>query len=137
DGEGEVAATTNCGSLLKYRQALAAAALVPVFTSRLLLVPLVHRLLPAGRLVGGMTVNAGTLGPEHLRGAGIGSEIPIAVVGMEAEKELTRVLLGAELELDGNAAREEHVREARRLVSHSPHAEAIVRAGTTLPAETP
>src|SRR5207244_4695496 len=114
--EGVGAITTNCGFLVKFQRELAAAVRVPVFTSSLLLVPLVHRLLPPGRRVGIMTVNAGTLGPEHLRGAGVGSEIPIAVVGMEAEKEFTRVLLGDELELDVAAAREEHVGVARRLV---------------------
>src|SRR5207245_10112647 len=93
------------------------AAGLPVCSSSLFLVQLVHRLLPAGRRVGVMTVNAGTLGPEHLRGAGIGSEIPIAVGGMETEKEFTRVLLGDELELDVDGAREEHVRVARGLVS--------------------
>ena len=136
EGEGVGAITTNCGFLVKYQQALAAAVRVPVFTSSLLLVPLVHRLLPAGRRVGVMTVNAGTLGPEHLRGAGIGSEIPIAVVGMETEKEFTRVLLGDELELDVDAAREEHVRVARRLVSDSPDVGAIVLECTNMPPYT-
>ena len=49
---------------------------VPVFTSSLCLVPLVHRLLPRGRRVGIMTVNAGSLTPEHLDGAGIGEFEP-------------------------------------------------------------
>jgi len=137
EGEGVGAITTNCGFLVKYQQALAAAVRVPVFTSSLLLVPLVHRLLPAGRRVGVMTVNAGTLGPEHLRGAGIGSEIPIAVVGMETEKEFTRVLLGDELELDVDAAREEHVRVARRLVSDYPDVGAIVLECTNMPPYSP
>src|SRR5919198_6055335 len=92
--EGVGAITTNCGFLITYQAELARAVRVPVFTSSLLLVPLVHRTLPAGQRVGIMTVNAGSLGPEHLLGAGIGSEIPIAVAGMETEKELTRVLLG-------------------------------------------
>src|SRR6058998_3540954 len=136
EGEGVGAITTNCGFLVKYQQALAAAVRVPVFTSSLLLVPLVHRLLPAGRRVGVMTVNAGTLGPEHLRGAGIGSEIPITVVGMETEKEFTRVLLGDELELDVDAAREEHVRVARRLASDYPDVGAIVLECTNMPPYT-
>jgi Asp/Glu/hydantoin racemase len=134
--EGVGAITTNCGFLVKYQAELAAAVRVPVFTSSLLLVPLVHRLLPAGRRVGIMTVNAGTLGPEHLRGAGIGSEIPIAVAGMETEKEFTRVLLGDELELDVDAAREEHVRVARRLVGDHPDVGAIVLECTNMPPYT-
>src|SRR5881409_2897506 len=49
EGEGVGAITTSCGFLAKYQQELAAAVRVPVFTSSLLMVPLVHRLLPAGR----------------------------------------------------------------------------------------
>src|SRR5437879_6990382 len=134
--EGVGAITTNCGFLVKFQRELAAALRAPVFTSSLLLVPLVHRLLPAGRRVGIMTVNAGTLGPEHLRGAGIGSEIPIAVVGMETAKEFTRMLLGDELELDIDAAREENVRVARRLVSDYPDVGAIVLECTNMPPYT-
>src|SRR3970040_794073 len=73
--EGVGAVTTNCGFLVKYQRELAAALRVPVFTSSLLLVPLVHRMLPPGRRVGLMTVNAATLTAAHLRGAGSGGEV--------------------------------------------------------------
>ena len=43
--EGVGAVTTNCGFLVKYQAELAAAVRVPVLTSSLLLVPLVHRML--------------------------------------------------------------------------------------------
>ncbi len=131
--EGVGAITTNCGFLVKFQRELAAAVRVPVFTSSLLLVPLVHRLLPPGRRVGIMTVNAGTLTREHLDGAGIGSDMPIAVAGMETEKEFTRVLLGNELVLDIDAAREEHVRVARRLVAEHSDIAAIVLECTNMP----
>lgn len=130
--EGVGAITTNCGFLVKYQRELGAAVGVPVLTSTLLLVPLVHRMLPPGRRVGIMTVNAGTLGPEHFRGAGIG-DVPLAVAGMETEKEFTRVLLGDELELDVDLAREEHVRVARRLVGEHPDVGAIVLECTNMP----
>src|SRR5688572_244571 len=98
--EGVGAITTNCGFLIKYQQQLAAAVRVPVFTSSLLLVPLVHRMLGPGRRVGLMTVNSAGLTAEHLAGAGIGPEVPLALAGMEGEKEFTRVMLDNELELD-------------------------------------
>jgi Asp/Glu/Hydantoin racemase len=135
--EGVGAVTTNCGFLVKYQAELAASVRVPVLTSSLLLVPLVHRMLPPGRRVGLMTVNAGTLGPEHLAGAGIGPDVPLAVAGMEGEKEFTRVLLGDELELDVELAREEHVRVARRLGSEHPDVGAIVLECTNMPPYTP
>src|SRR2546422_9205238 len=76
--EGVGAITTNCGFLVKFQRELAKSVRVPVFTSSLLLVPLVHRVLPPGQRVGIMTVNAASMTPEHLEGAGIGSGGPLA-----------------------------------------------------------
>ena len=131
--EGVGAITTSCGFLVKLQRQLAEAVRVPVFTSSLLMVPLVARMLPAGRRVGIMTVNASTLTPEHMTGAGIGPEIPLAVIGMETEKEFTRVLLDDEPELDVDLAREEHVRVTRRLMSQHPDLGAIVLECTNMP----
>jgi hypothetical protein len=134
--EGVGAITTNCGFLITYQAELARAVRIPVFTSSLLLVPLVHRTLPAGQRVGIMTVNAGTLTPAHLRGAGIGADVPLAVVGMETEKEFTHALLDNQLELDVDLAREEHIRVARRLVADHPDVGAIVLECTNMPPYT-
>src|SRR2546430_7350838 len=112
EDEGVGAITTNCGFLVKFQRELASSVAVPVFTSSLLLVPLVHRLLPSGRRVGIMTVNAGSLTREHLDGAGIGGDIPLAVGGMGTEKEFTRVLLGDGMGPDGDGARGEPGRGA-------------------------
>ena len=133
EGEGVGAITTNCGFLVKFQRELAAAVNVPLFTSSLLLVPLVHRMLPPGRRVGVLTVSAETLTRDHLDDAGIGPDIPLAIAGMEGEKEFTRVLLGDELELDVDLAREEHVRVARRLVNEHPDVGAIVLECTNMP----
>ena len=134
--EGVGAITTNCGFLVKYQREMAAAVKIPVFTSSLLLVPLVYSMLAPGRRVGLMTVNAASLGPAHLAGAGIGPDIPLAVAGMEGEKEFTRVMLGDELELDPELCREEHVRVARRLVTEHPDIGAIVLECTNMPPYT-
>lgn len=133
EGEGVGAITTNCGFLAKFQAAMAAAVRVPVFTSSLMLVPLVHRMLAPGRRVGVLTVNAASLGAEHLAGAGIGPDIPVAVAGLEAEKEFTRVLLDDELVLDVDAARAEHLTVARRLVAEHPDVGALVLECTNMP----
>ncbi len=131
--EGVGAITTSCGFLVNFQHELAAAVRVPVFTSSLLLVPLVHRMLGPGRRVGILTVDASSLGREHLVGAGITAEIPIAIAGLEGEKEFTRVLLADEPELDVDLAREEHVRAAERLVAEHPDVGAIVLECTNMP----
>ena len=131
--EGVRAITTNCGFLAKFQGEMAAAVSVPVFTSSLMLVPLVHRMLPPGRAVGIMTVDASSLRPEHCAGAGIGPDMPVVVAGLETEKEFTRVMLDDLLELDVEAARQEHLTVARRLVAEHPEIGAIVLECTNMP----
>jgi Asp/Glu/hydantoin racemase len=131
--EGVGAITTNCGFLARFQDELTAAVAVPVFTSSLLLVPLVHRMLPPGRRVGILTVDAASLTRDQFATAGISPEIPLAVAGLETEKEFTRVLLGDELTLDVDAARAEHVRVAHRLVTEHPDVGAIVLECTNMP----
>jgi hypothetical protein len=131
--EGVRAITTNCGFLAKFQGEMAAAVTVPVFTSSLMLVPMVHRMLPRGRAVGIMTVDASSLGTPHLTGAGITPDMPVVVAGLETEKEFARVMLDDALELDVDAARGEHVAVARRLVAEHPEIGAIVLECTNMP----
>jgi len=131
--EGVRAISTNCGFLSKFQREMVAAVKIPVFTSSLMLVPLVHRMLAPGRAVGILTVDASSLTPEHFTGAGIGPDVPTAVAGLEGEKEFTRVLLDDLLTLDVETAREEHVRVACRLVREHPEVGAIVLECTNMP----
>ncbi len=133
ESEGVRAVTTNCGFLAKFQTEVAASVSIPVFTSSLMLVPLVHRMLPPKRAVGIMTVDASSLRPEHYAGAGITKDIPTVVAGMETEKEFTRVMLDDLLELDVEAARHEHLTVARRMVEEHPEIGAIVLECTNMP----
>jgi Asp/Glu/hydantoin racemase len=134
--EGVGAITTNCGFLVKFQRELSQAVAVPVFTSSLLLVPLVHQMLAPGRRVGIMTVDASSLTAEHLAAAHIARDMPIAVAGLETEKEFTRVLLDNQLELDVERARAEHRSVARRLLATHPDVGAIVLECTNMPPYT-
>jgi hypothetical protein len=131
--EGVRAITTSCGFLAKFQDELAAAVSVPVFTSSLLLVPMLQRMLPTDRAVGVLTVDAGSLGPGHLAGAGILVTGRMVVVGLEGEKEFTRVLLDDLLTLDVETARREHVDVARRLVAEHPEVGVILLECTNMP----
>ncbi|MGH7335815.1 MAG: aspartate/glutamate racemase family protein [Candidatus Rokuibacteriota bacterium] len=134
--EGVGAISTNCGFLATFQRELSLAVAVPVFTSSLLLVPLVHQMLSPGRRVGIMTVDASRLTANHLAAAHITREMPIAVVGLETEKEFTRALLDNQLELDVEQARAEHRTVARRLLAAHPDVGAIVLECTNMPPYT-
>ena len=123
--------TTNCGFLVLYQDRLAQACGVPVAASSLLQVPWVERLLPPGRLVGVVTVEAGSLTPRHLECAGARPDTPVE--GTEGGAEFTRVLLGDELELDVDRARAEVIAAARRLVQRNRDIGAIVLECTNMP----
>ena len=123
--------TTNCGFLILYQDRLAQACGVPVAASSLLQVPWVERLLPPGRRVGVVTVEAGSLTPRHLECAGARPDTPVE--GTEGSAEFTRVLLGDELELDVDRAREDVVTAARRLVERNRDIGAIVLECTNMP----
>jgi hypothetical protein len=90
-------------------------------------------MLPPGRAVGVLTVDASSLTAEHLAGAGINPELPLVIAGLEGGKEFTRVLLGDQLELDVDIARDEHVAIARSLVRDHPEVGAIVLECTNMP----
>jgi len=133
EAEGVLAITTGCGFLSVFQRQLAAAVRVPVFTSALMLVPMVARMLAPGRTVGILTVDSGSLTPRHLAEAGIGGDVPVVVAGLEGGRAFTRVLLENGLELDVEAARREHVEAARDLVGRHPEVGAIVLECTNMP----
>ena len=124
--EGVEAITTSCGFLALFQWELAAAVRIPIFTYSLLLVPRVARMLPAGKQVGILTVEASSLTPQHLAAVGIDEGIPLLIMGLEGKEEFTRVLLGNEEELDVTKATAEHVRVARRLVADHPDVGAFI-----------
>lgn len=131
--EGVKAITTNCGFLAMFQQELAAAVKIPVFTSSLMLVPMVHRMLAPNSAVGILTVNAKTLGARQLTGAGIGPEVPVAIYGLETEEEFSHVMVDDVPRLDVDKARAEHVRVATRMVTERPDVGAIVLECTNMP----
>lgn len=130
---GVRAITTNCGFLAMFQEQLQAAVRVPVFTSSLMQVPLVYRMLPRGQSVGILTVWGATLTERHLRGAGIGPEVPLHVAGLETEQEFSRVLIDDLPELDPDLAKQEHERVAVRLIQEHPDIGAFVLECTNMP----
>ena len=82
--EGVLAITTNCGFLAMFQSELTAAVSVPVFTSSLMLVPMLRQMLPPRQQIGILTVEAESLTERHFRGAGWSREdIPVVIEGMD------------------------------------------------------
>jgi Asp/Glu/hydantoin racemase len=130
---GVQAITTSCGFLVRFQRELASDVTVPVFTSSLLLVPLVHRMLAPDRRVGILTFDASALTERELASAGIPSDLRVAIVGMESHQEFYQVILDDRPALDVDAARREHVLAATRLCETHPDVGAIVLECTNMP----
>ncbi|MFS8085812.1 MAG: aspartate/glutamate racemase family protein [Acidobacteriota bacterium] len=129
--DGAAGVTTTCGFLCLQQDQIARALPVPFASSSLLQVPMVARLLPAGRRVGILTVDSRSLGPEHLQAAGIDPATPI--MGTEAGTEFSRVLLGDLPVLDLAAAQADLLDAGRRLLARHPEVGAIVLECANMP----
>jgi aspartate/glutamate racemase len=124
ENEGVKAITTSCGFLVLFQDQLARAVNVPVFTSNLLVVPLVYKL--TRKRVGIITACSETLTDEHLKAASIDENIPTAIVGLENKSEFRRVILENSNDMSQNKIEKEVVETAIMLVEKHPDVGSIV-----------
>ena len=121
---------TNCGFLVPLQDKMSEALGVPVASSSLMQVPFVQRMLPHGRKVGIVTISRGTLGPVHLKAAGISPDTPI--IGTDEGKEFTQKVLGDAPEIDFEQACKDVVDASVRLCRDTPEVGAIVLECTNM-----
>ena len=121
---------TTCGFLSLFQDRLAAHVGVPVATSSLLQIPLIERLLPAGRRVGIITISAGSLTAAHLEAAGTDPATPIA--GTEDGREFSRATLGDLPGLDVEAAQADILDAGGRLLREHADIGAVVLECTNM-----
>lgn len=88
--EGVRAITTSCGYLCYFQDEIAEAVNVPVFTSSLIQVPLVSKILGKKKRIGIICASSPALTTMHLRKAGIDESIPVAVAGLDKYWSMVR-----------------------------------------------
>lgn len=136
--EGVRAIGCMCGFMVWFQEAMANAVGIPVFSSALLQVPMVSRLVGEKQKIGIITFNADNLTREHLRRAGIDDKIykRVAVIGLN---EIPPKMVGyteiREFEPEKRLVEEEKltVYISRKLVASHPEIGAIVFECTHLP----
>jgi hypothetical protein len=134
EAEGVRAITTNCGFLALFQRQLAEALRVPVFTSSLILVPMLSRMLGPDKRVGIMTADASALGEAHYRGVGWSPvDHPVAVIGMQDEPLFTQVVSNQRWAFDVDQMAAEMVSVARRLFERYPDIGVILFECTNMP----
>ena len=126
--DGVRAITTSCGYLIMWQDEIAEALDVPFFSSSLLQVPVVYRMLGSKSRIAVLAANDQTL-PRHLEKAGL-TDIPLAVKGAQDEPDFYNVFVKSSQDLDIGKCQQAVVRMAKAVVEAYPDVGAFVCEGT-------
>ncbi len=132
--EGVRAVVTCCGFFSLVQDLLVKEVDVPVFTSPLMLVPLISRLIGPEREIGIITASKELLTKPFLEAVGINDSHPVVVSGLEDSSEFCATHMGgAKVDLDVALLRSEVVENCRHLAASRPRLGALLLECTTLP----
>ena len=132
ESTGVQAIATSCGFLSFFHRELVDATRIPIFSSSLLQVPLIHQIISRDMKIGVITARKQSLTDRHLAGVGI-QAYPLAIVGLDDAKEFTAVFMEGKKTIDVEKCRSEMVSAARSLVARHPEVGAIVLECTNMP----
>lgn len=103
EAEGVKAITTSCGFLAAFQRELTAAVDIPVFTSALILVPLIRTMINKNKKIGIFTERAEYMNEGHFNKVGWSSkDIPVAVSGMPEDSPFPKLFIGNQYEGNRN-----------------------------------
>lgn len=129
---GAAAITSACGFLALFQQQLADAVTIPLYSSSLIQLPMVHRMIGSGRKVGLLVASERSLTRRHLEAVGAES-VPVCIAGMAEQPEFREVILeGRRASLDAGRLEREVLNVAERLARSSPDVGALVIECTDL-----
>ncbi|MFF5205591.1 aspartate/glutamate racemase family protein [Streptosporangium sp. NPDC000396] len=132
EAQGVAAITGACGFLVLFQKQLADAVTVPLYTSSLIQLPMVHRMLRSDQKVGLLVAKKSSLTRRHLEAIG-GEHVPVCVAGMAEQPEFREVMLeGRRVELDVDRLGREVLSQAEKLALDNPDMGALVIECTDL-----
>ena len=134
EDDGVRAVVTACGFFSVVQEVLADAVHIPVFTSPLMMVPQIVRMIRNDRSVCIITASERLLVSDYLTAVGIASDMPVHIVGMEASTEFYATHMGGtRTTLDVDLQRRELVETARNAVIQFPDTGALLLECSQLP----
>jgi hypothetical protein len=132
--EGVRAITTGCGFFSVFQNEAAKYLKIPLFSSPLLLVPLVSRMIGENKRVGIIASGVEIKDEKFLQCAGITSTIPIAIGTLEGCVEFNLVHnLEKKLEMDPKKIEQEVITVVKKLIKDYPDIGAIVFECSDIP----
>jgi Asp/Glu/hydantoin racemase len=134
EDDGVRAVVTACGFFSVVQEMLADAVNIPVFTSPLMMVPQIVRMIRSDRSVCIITASERLLVSDYLTAVGIASDMPVHIVGMEASTEFYATHMGGtQTTLDVDLQTRELVEIARNAVIQFPDIGALLLECSQLP----
>jgi Asp/Glu/hydantoin racemase len=132
--EGVRAIVGSCGFFALLQKVAVKEVSVPVFTSPLMLIPLICRMIRPEQKIGIITASATRLTRAYLEPAGVDESIPLAIAGLDDSKEFNEVLMQGKREiLDTEILKKDVVKVTRNLVELHPDVGAILLECSDLP----
>ena len=133
-GEGVRAVVTCCGFFSLVQDLLTKEVDVPVFTSPLMLVPLISRLIGPNREIGVITASKKLLTKPFFEAVGVKETHPVVIAGLEESSEFYATHMGgSKKDIDVDLLRSEVVEITRCLAASRPRLGALLLECTTLP----
>lgn len=130
---GVKAITTSCGFLSLFQKEMSSCVKIPVFTSALSLLPLVHTMVDGK--VGILTANSEKLTDEHFKAVGVNKENYV-IKGLQNKRMFTNFTVQNWGYVDTATCREELVEAAAELINEDPTVRALVLECSNMPPYT-
>ncbi|QHJ71395.1 aspartate/glutamate racemase family protein [Planococcus halotolerans] len=122
---GVKAVTADCGFMIPYQAEIAMALRIPVFTSSLLQVTFIEKIISRQNKVGIITAESDQLDDSLLIAAGASAE-RVEIIGMENKLHFSQAILDEAGTLNSEQVEKETVEAARELVLREPTVSAIL-----------
>lgn len=123
----------NCGFNAIFQTALADAVKIPLFSSSLLQVPMVLKMLAKEQKIGILTADKACLTDQHFSSVGIHNLSRICIEGIENTSEFSKIRKDSNASFNDEKFREEVIEVATNLLKTNPDIGAIVLECTDLP----
>lgn len=119
ESQGIKAITTSCGFNAVFQKELADAVSIPVFTSSLMQIPLVHTMLTRQQIIGVITAKKSALTEQHLENAGVNKQMSIQIQGLEACQEWNKIFSSPDEEIDIDIVKKDVISRAKSMMESS------------------
>lgn len=117
--QGIKAITTSCGFNAIFQRKIADCVGIPVFTSSLMQIPLVHNMIGRQQTIGVITAKRSALSKQHLKNAGINNQMRILIQGLEACTEWNKIFSSPDEPIDISTVAHDVVKSACSMMKRS------------------